>query len=58
MITNMNFPTYVWSTVSPALLDDRIPGFRREVHELKLTMNPVPRTPVRGRNPAIWVTSQ
>ncbi|HEX9240052.1 MAG TPA: hypothetical protein VF910_05300 [Candidatus Bathyarchaeia archaeon] len=58
MLTNMNFPTDVWSTVSPGLLHDRIPGFLREAHQLKLTLKPVPRTPDPGRNPTIRVTSQ
>jgi hypothetical protein len=41
MFTNLNFPTDVWSTVSPRLLHDRIPGFRREAHQLKITLKPV-----------------
>jgi hypothetical protein len=54
----MNFPTDVWSTVSPGLLHDRVPGFLREAHRLKLTLKPVPRAPGPGRNPVIRVTSQ
>jgi hypothetical protein len=41
MQTNMNFPTYVWSTVSPGLIHDRIPTFQREAHQLKLTLKPI-----------------
>jgi len=44
MLTNMNFPTDVWSTANPGLLHDRVPAFRREVHQLKLTLKPIPRT--------------
>ena len=44
MLTNMNFPTDVWSTVGPGLLHDRIPGFQRESRRLKLTLKPVFRT--------------
>jgi hypothetical protein len=44
MLTNMKFPTYVWSTATPGLLHDRIPAFRREAHQLKLTLKPIPRT--------------
>jgi hypothetical protein len=44
MLTNMNFPTDVWSTVNPGLLHNRIPGFQRETHRLKLTWKLVPRT--------------
>jgi hypothetical protein len=58
MLTNMNFPTDVWLTVSPGLLHDRIPGFRRELHQLKITVKPVPRTPDPIRNQANRVTSQ
>jgi len=58
MLTNMNFPTDVWSTVSPGLLHDRVPGFLREAHQLKLTLKPVPRALGPGRNAAIRVTSQ
>ncbi|HEV2118940.1 MAG TPA: hypothetical protein VGS11_02350 [Candidatus Bathyarchaeia archaeon] len=57
MLTNMNFPTDVWATISPGLLHDRVPSFRREAHQLKITLKPVPRTPVHGRNQAIRVTS-
>ena len=45
MLTNMNFPTDVWLTASPGLLHDRISGFRREAHQLKITLKPVIRTP-------------
>jgi len=41
MFTNLNFPTSVWLTVSPRLIHDRIPGFRREAHQLKITLKPV-----------------
>ncbi len=58
MLTNMNFPADVWSTVSPGLVHDRIPGFLREAHQLKLTLNPVHRTTDPVRNQAIRVTSQ
>ena len=44
MLTNMTFPTDVWSTVGPGLLHDPIPGFQREAHRLKLTLKPIPRT--------------
>jgi len=44
MLTNRNFPTDVWSTVTPGLLRDRIPGFLREAHQLKLTLKPIPLT--------------
>ncbi len=58
MLTNMNFPTDVWSTVSPGLLHDRIPGFLREAHQLRLTLKPVLVATGPGRNPATRVTSQ
>ncbi len=58
MLTNMNFPTDVWSTVSPGLLHDRIPGFLREAHQLKLALKPVPGPLTLGRNPAIRMASQ
>ncbi len=58
MLTNMNFPTDIWSTVSPGLLHDRVPGFLREAHQLKLTLKPVPRALGPGRNTEIRVTSQ
>jgi hypothetical protein len=58
MFTNMNFPTDVWSTVGPGLLHDRLPGFRREAHQLKLTLKPVHGTADPVRNQAIRVTSQ
>ena len=54
----MNFPTDVWSTVSPGLLHDRVPGLLREAHQLKLTLKPVPRALGPGRNTEIRVTSQ
>ena len=44
MLTNMKFPTDVWSTVSPGLLHDRGPIFLREAHQLKLTLKPIPET--------------
>ncbi len=44
MFTNMNFPTDVWSTVGPGLLHDRLPGFRREAHQLRLSLKPILRT--------------
>lgn len=47
MQTNMSFPTYVFATVSPGLLHDRMPAFcepLKEAHQLKLTRRPIPRT--------------
>ena len=58
MLTNMKFPTYVWSTATPGLLHDRIPTFLREAHQLKLTLNPIPQTTNHRPGSGIRVSSQ
>jgi len=45
MLTNMNLPNHGWSTISPGLLQERVPTFMREAHQLKLTLKPIPGTP-------------
>jgi hypothetical protein len=58
MITNMNFPVDVRLAVSPGLLRDRIPGFRRDAYPFRLSLKPDLRAPDPVPNKAIWVITQ